>query len=148
MKKRRIRPTMKMTRHTRFRWEPTMNLVLWILAGLLAAFFLFAGVTKLAQSKEKLLASPSMGWAADVAPGLIKTIGALEVLAALGLILPAVLDLAPVLVPLAAAGLVVLMVGAAITHARRQEGQAIVMNAVLLALAAVVAWGRFGPHAF
>lgn len=125
-----------------------MNLVLWILAGLLTAFFLFAGFSKLAQSKEKLLASPSMGWAADFSPGLIKTIGALEVLAAFGLILPAVLDLATALVPLAASGLVVLMAGAAITHARRKEGQAIIINVILLVLAAVVAWGRFGPHAF
>lgn len=125
-----------------------MNIVLWILASLLALFFAFAGFSKLAQSKEKLLASPNMGWAADFSPGLIKLIGALEVLAAVGLVVPAVIDLATVLMPLAASGLVVLMAGAAITHARRKEGQAIVINVILLALAAVVAWGRFGPHAF
>ena len=125
-----------------------MNLLLWILAGLLAAFFLFAGLTKLARSKRKLLGSPNMGWAADFPPGLIKLIGALEVLAALGLILPAVLGTAVVLVPLAATGLALLMAGAAITHGRRKEGQAVVTNLVLLVLAAVVAWGRFGPHAF
>ncbi|GAA2142807.1 DoxX family protein [Glycomyces algeriensis] len=125
-----------------------MNLVLWILAGLLAAFFLFAGLTKLAKSKEGLLDSPSMGWAADFPPGLIKLIGALEVLAAIGLILPAALDTAVLLVPLAATGLVVLMAGAAVTHGRRKESQAVVTNLVLLVLAAVVAWGRFGPYAF
>lgn len=125
-----------------------MNLVLWILAGLLAAFFLLAGLTKLAKPKARLLESPSMGWAEHFPPGLIKLIGALEVLAAVGLILPAVLDTAVVLVPLAAAGLALLMVGAAVTHGRRKEGQAVVTNLVLLALAAVVAWGRFGPHAF
>lgn len=125
-----------------------MNVVLWILAGLLALFFAFAGVNKLAQSKEQLLSSPNMAWAADFSPGLIKVIGALEVLAAFGLIVPAVFDVATVLVPLAATGLVVLMLGAAATHARRKEGQAIVVNVILLVLAAVVAWGRFGPHAF
>jgi hypothetical protein len=70
------------------------------------------------------------------------------VLAAIGLILPAVLDIAPVLVPLAATGLVLLMLGAAVTHARRKESQMIIINAVLLILAAVVAWGRFGPYSF
>jgi hypothetical protein len=125
-----------------------MNLVLWILAGLLALFFAFAGATKLAKSKQQLLANPSMGWAADFPGGLIKLIGALEVLAAVGLLLPGALDVATVLVPLAATGLAVLMLGASITHGRRKEGQAVVVNVVLLVLAAVVAWGRFGPYAF
>ncbi|THV34670.1 DoxX family protein [Glycomyces buryatensis] len=125
-----------------------MNVVLWILAGALAAFFLFAGLSKLAQPKKKLAATPNMGWAEDFSPGLIKTVGALEVLAAIGLILPAVFDIVTVLVPLAASGLVVLMGSAALTHARRNEGRAIATNLVLLVLAAIVAWGRFGPHAF
>lgn len=125
-----------------------MNIVLWILAGLLAAMFLAAGSMKLAQPKEKLAASPNMAWAGDFSPGLIKMIGALEVLAAIGLILPAALDIVPVLVPLAAVGLVLLMIGAAITHARRKETLPIVMNVVLIVLAGVVAWGRFGPYPF
>jgi uncharacterized membrane protein YphA (DoxX/SURF4 family) len=125
-----------------------MNIVLWILAALLAAFFLAAGGMKLAQPKEKLAASPNMAWAQDFSPGMLKTIGALEVLAAVGLILPAALGIVPVLVPLAALGLVLLMVGAAITHARRGESRAIVMNVVLIVLAAVVAWGRCGPFPF
>ncbi|MFL6220093.1 MAG: DoxX family protein, partial [Actinomycetes bacterium] len=80
--------------------------------------------------------------------GTVKMIGALEVLGAVGLILPAALDIAPILVPLAATGLGVIMLGAIVTHARRREPQAIVINLVLLALAAFVAWGRFGPYAF
>ena len=78
----------------------------------------------------------------------MKLIGALEVLAAIGLILPAAFDVVPVLVPLAAVGLVALMVGAALIHARRREAPLIVVNLVLLALAAVVVWGRFGPYPF
>jgi hypothetical protein len=58
------------------------------------------------------------------------------------------LGIAPVLVPLAAVGLVLLMVGAAITHVRRKELPLVAVNVVLLALAAVVAWGRFGPFSF
>jgi uncharacterized membrane protein YphA (DoxX/SURF4 family) len=125
-----------------------MNIVLWILAGLLAAAFLAAGGMKLAQPKEKLVATPNMGWAADFSPGMLKTIGALEVLAAIGLILPGALDIVPVLVPLAATGLILLMIGAAITHARRGETSAIVTNVVLLAVAVVVAWGRFSSYSF
>jgi DoxX-like family len=55
---------------------------------------------------------------------------------------------APVIVPLAALGLVLVMIGAAGTHAHRKEPQVIVVNLVILALAAVVVWGRFGPYSF
>ena len=123
-----------------------MNVVLWIIAGLLALAFLGAGLTKLVQPKEKLAAT--MGWVDDFSPGTVKLIGALEVLAAIGLVLPAALDVVPVLVPLAAVGLVALMIGAAITHARRRETPMIAINLVLLVLAVVVAWGRSGPWSF
>ncbi|MFC9766550.1 DoxX family protein [Rhodococcus jostii] len=125
-----------------------MNIALWIIASLLALTFLAAGAMKLAQPKDKLAANPNMAWAEGFSPATIKLIGVVEVLAAVGLILPAALGIVPVLVPLAAVGLVLLMIGAAITHARRKENQVIVMNVILLALAAVVAWGRFGPYAF
>jgi uncharacterized membrane protein YphA (DoxX/SURF4 family) len=124
-----------------------MNVALWIIAGLLAVAFLAGGVMKLIQPKEKLAAS-GMGFVEDFSAGTVKAIGALEVLAAVGLILPAALDIAPVLVPLAAVGLVLLMVGAIITHLRRHEAQAIVVNLALLALAVLVAWGRFGTQSF
>jgi uncharacterized membrane protein YphA (DoxX/SURF4 family) len=125
-----------------------MNVFLWIIAGLLAAMFLAAGLTKLTQERRKLLANPNMKWTEDFSAGTIKLIGTAEVLGALGLILPGVLDIAPVLVPLAATGLAVLMLGAAITHARRKEPQSVVINAVLLILALVVAIFRFGPNSF
>jgi hypothetical protein len=70
------------------------------------------------------------------------------VLAGLGLILPAVLDIAPVLTGWAAIGLVVLMIGAAVTHARRKKPQLIVPTLILAALATVAAWGRFGAYSF
>ncbi|HEY0448564.1 DoxX family protein [Actinophytocola sp.] len=124
-----------------------MNISLWIVAGLLAVGSLASGAVKLIRPKEKLAAS-GWEWVEDFGAGTVKAIGALEVLAAVGLILPAALDLVPVLVPLAAVGLVVLMVGATITHLRRHEAQAIVVNLVLLALAGFVAWGRFGPQSF
>lgn len=125
-----------------------MNVFLWILAGVLAAFFLAAGATKLSQSHTKLLANPNMKWVEDFSPGAIKLIGAAEVLGAIGLILPAVLDIAPILTPLAAVGLAVIMLGAIVTHGRRKENQPIIINAVILVLAAVIAIFRFGPNSF
>ncbi|MGP3960206.1 DoxX family protein [Nonomuraea sp. 3N208] len=124
-----------------------MNVVLWIGAGLLALAFLAAGLMKISQPKQKLAAS-GMAWTEDFSPGAVKAIGTLELLAAIGLILPAAFGIVPVLTPLAATGLVLVMIGAAVTHARRKEPQMIVANVVLLALAAFVAWGRFGPYSF
>ncbi|WP_191244778.1 DoxX family protein [Amycolatopsis deserti] len=113
-----------------------MNITLWIIAGLLAAVFLASGSQKLAQPAEKLAAT-------GLTVGAGKTVGALEVLAAAGLILPAALDVAPVLTPLAAAGLVLLMAAAAVFHVRRHEWKTLPVPLVLLALAVVVAVGRF-----
>jgi uncharacterized membrane protein YphA (DoxX/SURF4 family) len=124
-----------------------MNVALWIIAAMLAVAFLASGAMKLALPKEKLAAF-GMGWVEDFSAGTVKAIGTLEVLAAVGLTLPAALGIAPVLVPLAAVGLVVLMVGAIITHLRRHEAQPIVVNLALIALAVLVAWGRFGPRSF
>jgi uncharacterized membrane protein YphA (DoxX/SURF4 family) len=124
--------------------ENLMDIALWIIAGLLAIAFLAGGAVKLIQPKEKLAAS-GMGFADDFSAGAVKAIGILEILAAVGLILPAALDIAPVLVPLAAVGLVLLMVGAIITHLRRHEARAIVVNLAVIALAVLVAWGRLGP---
>jgi hypothetical protein len=89
-----------------------------------------------------------MGWVDEMPLGLVRTIGILEILAAVGLILPPLLDIAPILAPLAATGLVLIMIGAIVTHARRHESAYIAGNVVLLLLAAFVAWGRFGPYSF
>jgi uncharacterized membrane protein YphA (DoxX/SURF4 family) len=123
-----------------------VNVVLWIVAALLAVAFGAAGLMKLTRPKATLAAT--MAYVEDFSGGAVKAIGALELLAALGLVLPAVTGIAPVLVPLAAVGLVIVMIGAAVVHARRGENQMIVTNVVLLVLAAVVAWGRFGPYSF
>lgn len=122
-----------------------MNVTLWIAQGLLAAVALGGGLTKLTQPRAKLV--PRMAFVEDFSDGAIKTIGALEVLAAIGLILPGITKIAPVLVPLAAVGLILLHIGAIITHVRRNEARIIPVNIILIALAAFVAWGRFGPYA-
>jgi uncharacterized membrane protein YphA (DoxX/SURF4 family) len=124
-----------------------MNLTLWIVAGLLALAFLASAVMKLTQPKDKL-ASSGMRWTQDFGPGTVKVIGLLELLAAVGLILPAVLNIAPVVVPVAAVGLAAIMLGAIVTHVRRKEYPTIIANLVLLGLAAFVAWGRLGGVPF
>lgn len=124
-----------------------MNLALWIVAIVLAATFAGSGLMKLLVPKDKLVNS-GQGWAQDYTPTNIRLIGFVELVGAAGLILPAVTHIAPILVPLAAIGLVLVMVGAAMVHARRKEAMNIGVNAVLLALAVFVAWGRFGPYPF
>lgn len=124
-----------------------MNIVLWIIAGVLAAGALAGGAMKLSQPKAKLAAT-GWRWVEDFSSGTVKAIGVLEILAAVGLILPAALGILPILVPLAAAGLVLLMVGAIITHLRRHEAPAIAVNVALLVLAGLVAWGRSGTQPF
>lgn len=124
-----------------------MNIALWVVSWLLAIVFLASGAMKLALTNEKLAAS-GLAWVETFSTGSVKTIGALEVLAAIGLILPATLDIAPVLVPVAAVGAAVLMVGAMITHLRRREPQGIVVSGILLVLAVVVIVGRFAIQPF
>ena len=120
-----------------------MNLTLWIIAGLLAAVFLFAGANKLFIPQEKLAKAPGGGWILDFSAGFVKALGAVEILGAVGLILPALLDIAPFLVPLAAVGLALIMVGASIVMFRRHEFKHVLLNLTYLALAAFIAWGRW-----
>lgn len=122
-----------------------MNIALWIVQGLLAAMFLLAGITKSTRPREKLL--KQMPWVEDFSTPVVRLIGVSELAAGLGLVLPAATGIAPVLTPLAAVGLVVIMLAAVVVHGRRKEMQGIVVNVVLLIAAAFVAWGRFGPYA-
>jgi hypothetical protein len=125
-----------------------MNLTLWIITGLLAAVALTGGISKTFVPKEQLAHVTGGGWTKDHTVGFVKTLGVLELLAVAGLILPATLDVAPVVVPITALCWVLLMVGAATTHLRRGEHPFVALNLVYLALAAVIAWGRFGPESF
>lgn len=125
-----------------------MNLALWIATGLLAAVALAGGVTKTFVPKEKLAEHNGAEWIRPVGAGFVKTLGVLELLAAVGLILPAVLDIAPVMVPVTAVCWVLLMVGAMITHGRLGQVKLVMLNSVYLALAAFIAWGRFALEPF
>ena len=118
-----------------------MGVALWVIQGLLAVAFLGAGAMKLSQPKEKL--AQNMGWVEDFSQPAVRLIGAVEVFGAVGLVLPALTGILPWLTPLAAFGLALTMIGAALTHLRRKEYGNIAVNAVLLVLAAFVAYGRF-----
>ena len=121
-----------------------MNLALWIIAGLLAAGFLITGTTKLFIPRQKPATAPGVGWVNDFSARFVKTLGAVELLGAVGLIVPGALGIAPVLTPLAAIGLAIIMVGAAVVTLRRHEPKHALGNLALLALAVLIAFGRFG----
>jgi hypothetical protein len=123
-----------------------MSVALWIAASVLAAVNLAVGAMKLVVSRARL--TENMSWAGHFSDASVRAIGALEVLAAVGLILPGVLHVAPILVPLAATGIVVLQIGAVVTNIRYDEANRIPINLVLIVLAVFVTWGRFGPYHF
>ncbi|MEO3748238.1 DoxX family protein [Plantactinospora sp. B5E13] len=125
-----------------------MNVALWIATGLLAAVSLTGGITKVFVARERLAALNGGEWTRHASVGFIKTIGVLELLAAVGLVLPAVLDIAPFMVPVTAVCWVLLMVGAAIIHVRLGQLRLVMVNLGYVALAAFIAWGRFSLEPF
>jgi uncharacterized membrane protein YphA (DoxX/SURF4 family) len=117
-----------------------MSLTLWALQALLALLFLLAGIPKATQPIPQL--AKRLEWTATVPAPLVRFIGIAEILGALGLILPGATHIALFLTPLAAAGLVIVMLLASGFHARRAEYRSIAMNSVLLALALMIVIGR------
>jgi uncharacterized membrane protein YphA (DoxX/SURF4 family) len=118
-----------------------MNIALWIVQGILAAMFLMAGIGKSTQPIPDLVKTVS--WADRFPVPTVRFIGIAELLAAIGLILPWALKILPVLTPVAATGLALVMLLAIIHHSKYNESKAIAINAALLLLAAFVAYGRF-----
>ncbi|MDX2024044.1 MAG: DoxX family protein [Deltaproteobacteria bacterium] len=112
------------------------NITLWIIQGVLAAMFLFSGVSKFLMPVEEM--TKGTGFSG----GFIHFIGAAEILGALGLILPLLLRIKPALTPVAAVGLFIIMVGAVVTTVRMGAAPMAVMPAVFAALLLVVAWKR------
>lgn len=118
-----------------------MNLVLWIFQATLAVTFLGSGVSKISMSRQRLIDTGQTGIAVYPMP-VVRLTAACELLAAVGIILPWVTGIARILTPLAAAGLCIVMIGAAIAHARLREPRNVAINAVLFAMALAVAIGR------
>ncbi|MCX5537456.1 DoxX family protein [Streptomyces sp. NBC_00006] len=112
-----------------------MKLAYWIVAGLLALFYVYSGGLKVVRSREQL--RPMMAWVDSAPMRAVRAIGALEVLGALGLVLPPLTGIAPWLALVAAIGFVALQIGATRLHLRRGERQ-VALNGVLLGVSAVV----------
>lgn len=118
-----------------------MNIVLWIIQGLLALIFFMAGAMKLFKSKNEL--REKLGDWVDQYTGMsIKLIGLSELLGAIGIIIPMAVGILPILTPLAAIGLAMTMVGAMKVHYQRKEKSKIVINVVLMLFAIFTAIGR------
>lgn len=118
-----------------------MTIALWIVQIVLALAFALSGFEKVSQPVEKLRGK--YNWAKHVAPGVIRLIGSLEILGALGLILPKATGYLPWLTPVAAVGLVLEMLGAILTHMRLHEAKAVATPVLLLLLALFIAVGYF-----
>lgn len=118
-----------------------MNIVLWVVQILLALAFLMAGGMKVSQPIEKL--KKTMSWTGYASIGTVRLVGIVEILGALGLILPAVTGILPWLTPVAAIGLVLTMIGAAIVHIRLKEFAGLGAPLVLFLLALFIVYGRF-----
>jgi hypothetical protein len=115
-----------------------MRVAYWIVAGLLAAFYLYAGAIKVIQTREKL--RPMMAWVDRTPMSAVRAIGVVEVLGAAGLILPPLTGIAPGLALAAAIGFVLLQVGAVPVHLTSTEDRQIFLNIGLIAVAAVTVW--------
>lgn len=118
-----------------------MTLALWMVQILLALAFALSGFGKVALPVETLRAR--WNWTRHAAPLIIRLIGSLEILGALGLILPKATGILPWLTPVAAVGLMLTMMGAILTHVRLHEAKAARVPVALLLLALVIAVGYF-----
>lgn len=125
-----------------------MNVALWWAAGLLALVALIGGLTKTLVPHARLAVTHGAEWTAHFSTSFVKTLGGLEILAAIGLVLPAVVGIAAVLVPVTAICWVVLMVGAMITHIRYDSAKYVVLNLTYLIVATFIAWGRLVVEPF
>ncbi|MQA85967.1 MAG: DoxX family protein [Streptosporangiales bacterium] len=119
-----------------------MNNALWARQGILVAVFLFSSIVKGTQSKERIIKLGQTGVVFLPMP-LIRFTALAELAGALGLALPWLTDIAPVLTPIAAAALGLIMPLAAVTHIKLREPRNVLTNIVILALCVFVAWGRF-----
>lgn len=125
---------------TKQKKNTALHIALWIVQSLLAVAFGMAGFMKVSMPLAEL-ASNGMGFVNHTPEAMVRFIGIAELLGALGLILPAALRIKPILTPIAAVGLAIIMVLAAYEHITHNES--IVPNVVLFVLSAFVAWGRF-----
>ncbi len=119
-----------------------MNTALWTGQVLLALVFAASGLMKISWDKTRLIASGQTG-VQPFPQGVIKAVAACELLAVLGLTLPWATGIAPILTPLAATGLALVMLGAISSHVYLREPRNVAITTTLLVISLLVAWGRF-----
>ncbi|CAN5843133.1 DoxX family protein [soil metagenome] len=117
-----------------------MNILLWVFQGLLALLFLATGTMLLITPRDKI--TERAAWTEAFSPGFVKLVGGLEVLGAVGLVVPMATDILPWLTPLAAVGLGLLMAGAVVTHLRHREYPNALLPLAVSLLAAFIVYGR------
>lgn len=121
-----------------------MNIALWIITGVLAAAYASGGISQIVLTKERYRSlATSQHWVDDFDEGHIKAIGTIKLVGVVGLVLPPLVGIAPVLSPIAACGLALLMAGAATTRFRRSEWAFMAGDTSFMLLFIFVAWGRF-----
>lgn len=126
-----------------------MNIALWTIAGALAAGFAIAGSTLLVLPRERYRAlADNQHWVDDFGDVQLRAIGTLKLVGGLGLVLPALFDSAPALVPVAACGMALFMAGAGTTRFRRGEWTYLAGDLLFIGLFAFLAFGRFELEPF
>ncbi|WP_406065811.1 DoxX family protein [Streptomyces sp. NBC_01077] len=114
-----------------------MNIAYWIVAGLLALFYLYAGAMKVIRSRDRL--RPMMAWVDRIPLLAVRALGTVEILGAAGLILPPLTGIAPWVALPAAFGFLLLQIGAIAVHLTGEDRR-ITLNVGLVGTAAVVTW--------
>ncbi len=120
--------------------KSVLNILLWTIQLLLAALFLLSGIMKLGYPISKL--ATMYPWTGQVSPVYVRLLGIVDLAGGLGLLLPSVLRIRPILTVWAAAGIIVLMVLAILFHISRGEASVTGFNMIVILLAGVVVWGR------
>lgn len=123
-----------------------MNIALWIVAGVFGFGYVAGGIVKLTMPYERYAAK--LGWPQDFTPGNVRFMGVVEVLGGIGLVLPGLVDVAPVLVPVAASCMALYMAGAITERIRRGEYKELLGDLLFLAAMVFIAWGRFSIEPF
>jgi len=118
-----------------------MNITLWIFQAILAIMFCFSGIMILTQPKEKL--APKMPFLNDYSAPMVKLVAFAHIFGAIGLILPLLLNIIPILTPVAASGLVLVMLLAAAYNKNRGDFKSVIVDLIILLLFLFIAVSRF-----
>jgi putative oxidoreductase len=118
-----------------------LNITLWIVQGLTATLMLMSAYMKIATPILEL--SSKWKWTGELPETVVRLLGVIDLLGGIGIILPALLRIKPSLTPLAAVGIILLMISASVFHISRGEASVIGSNIILMFLASFIAWGRY-----